>query len=93
MLFTAKCYWPGLDDDQLEHATARLGRGASRRGVTYLGSVVFAEDELVLCLFEAPSRAAVKQASERAGLPCERVIDTTWIASPNTTALLDHARR
>ena len=36
-------------------------------------------DELVLCLFDAPSREVVKQASERAGMPCERVIDTVWV--------------
>jgi hypothetical protein len=37
-------------------------------------------DELVLCLFESSSRAAVKRTSEAAGMPCERVIETVWIA-------------
>jgi Nickel responsive protein SCO4226-like len=47
--------------------------------VTYRGSLLFADDDLVLCLFDGPSPAAVKRASERAGLPCERVMDATWL--------------
>jgi hypothetical protein len=38
-------------------------------------------DELVLCLFESSSRAAVKRASEAAGMACERVIETVWVTS------------
>ena len=34
---------------------------------------------IVLCLFESASPADVKRASEQAGLPCERVIETVWI--------------
>jgi hypothetical protein len=30
----------------------------------------------VLWLYEAPSRVAVSQANERAGIPCERVMQT-----------------
>jgi hypothetical protein len=37
-------------------------------------------EELVLCLFESGSRATVKRASEWAGMPCERVIETVWLA-------------
>jgi 8-oxo-dGTP pyrophosphatase MutT (NUDIX family) len=41
--------------------------------------MLFPDDELVLCLFEAPSQAAVKQASEEVGIPCERVMTTVWL--------------
>ena len=51
----------------------------SRSRAIYLGSVLFPGDDLVLCLFEADSRAAVKRASDEAGIPCERVMDTLWI--------------
>ena len=75
MLYTAKCFWPGLTEDELRLAAARAESDASYRGALYLPG-----DELVLCLFDASSREAVKQSSERAGLPCERVIETVWVA-------------
>jgi hypothetical protein len=82
MLYAAKCYWPGITRTELEQATARtsgaLSRGAASE-VNYLGSLLFSNDDLVLCLFEAPSRTAVKHASERAGIPCERVMDSIWL--------------
>jgi hypothetical protein len=76
MLYTAKCFWPGVSEEALRLAARRAGSlgGADFRGALYLPA-----DELVLCLFEAGSRASVKRASELAGMPCERVIDTVWV--------------
>lgn len=82
MLYTAKCYWPGITRTELEHVTARTWGAPSSAGaseVNYLGSLLFSNDNLVLCLFNAPSRAAVKHASEQAGIPCERVMDSVWL--------------
>jgi Protein of unknown function (DUF4242) len=85
MLYTAKCYWPGVTADELEQAAERaLAATAQTRSPsrpTYLGSILFLRDDLVLCLFEASSRAAVKRASDQAGIPCERVMDTVWLAA------------
>lgn len=78
MLYAAKCYWPGITETELEQLAARAeqaGSRASRDGVDYLGSLLFSDDDLVLC----PSRAAVKQTSERAGIPCESVVDSVWL--------------
>lgn len=75
MLFTAKCYWPGVTERDLR---AALGHADS----TFRGALALPGDELVLCLFDADSRAAVKDACERAGWPCERVIESVWIAGP-----------
>ena len=76
MLFAAKCYWPGVTEGELAARAARAARATrvhpGRRDVAYLGSLLFAADDLVLCLFEGPSRAAVKRAADRAGIPCER---------------------
>ena len=82
MLYAAKCYWPGVTESDLEQvaeraATASLGSG--RDGVAYLGSLLFAADDLVLCLFQGPSRAAVIRASDRLGIPCERLMDSAWL--------------
>ena len=81
MLYAAKCYWPGvtrIDVEQIAALAAQAGLGMGRSGVAYLGSLLFAADDLVLCLFEGPSRAAVIQASDQLGIPCERLMDSTW---------------
>jgi hypothetical protein len=82
MLYAAKCYWPGVTRTELKQVTARAAkahREPGARDVTYRGSLLFADDDLVLCLFEGPSPTAVKHASERAGLPCERVMNAAWL--------------
>lgn len=100
MLYTAKCYWPGVTADELEQAAKRaLEATAQTRGpdqAVYLGSILFPRDNLVLCLFEASSRAAVKHASDQAAIPCERVMDTVWLAPDprsDITACNPRARR
>ncbi len=86
VLYTAKCFWPGVAEEDLRHAAARAeNRNAS--GVLFTGALYLPADELVLCLFEAASPAAVKTASERAGMPCERVIETVWV-SPRAKGVL-----
>jgi hypothetical protein len=88
MLYAAKCYWPGVTETDLEpvaERAARAGGGTSRDAVAYLGSLLFSDDGLVLCLFEGPSRAAVKRASERAGIRSERLMDSVWLGSDRPT--------
>ena len=82
MLYAAKCYWPGvtrIDVEQIAALAAQAGLGMGRSGVAYLGSLLFAADDLVLCLFQGPSRAAVIRASDRLGIPCERLMDLAWL--------------
>ena len=85
MVYAAKCYWPGVTAGDLKLAADSAAREAEElsragHGVAYLGSLLFPDDELVLCLFEATSRAAVKAANERAGIPCERLMQSIWLA-------------
>jgi hypothetical protein len=80
MLFTAKCFWPGVTGDELRLAAARAAdRSREHPETAFRGALYLPADEVVLCLFESFSREVVKQASERAGMPCERVIDTVWV--------------
>ena len=82
MLYAAKCYWPGVTETDVEQVAARAGRAGLAAGstpVTYLGSLLFAADDLVLCLFQGPSRAAVIQASEGLGIPSERLMRSAWL--------------
>ena len=79
MLYAAKCYWPGVaktDVEQVTERAAQAGLASGRTTVTYLGSLLFAADDLVLCLFQGSSRAAVIQASDRLGIPRERLMDS-----------------
>ena len=82
MLYAAKCYWPGVTESDVERVAARAGQAGLATGsntVAYLGSLLFAADDLVLCLFQGPSRAAVIRASDRLGIPCERLMDLAWL--------------
>lgn len=94
MLFTAKCYWPGVSENELQLAAARArDAGEGAHPATYRGALYLPGDELVLCLFDASSREAVKQASEQAGMPCERVIETVWIGGRRAPELRDPEER
>jgi hypothetical protein len=81
MLYAAKCYWPGVTQSELERIASRASQAGAiaPSDVAYLGSLLFADDDLVLCLFTGPSRTAVKRVSERAGVPWERLMATVWL--------------
>jgi hypothetical protein len=84
MLYAAKCYWPGVSQADLQNIAERAAQaGPGRDRVGYLGSLLFAADDLVLCLFRGPTRAAVIQASERLGIPCERLMEPIWLPPPS----------
>ena len=88
MLYAAKCYWPGVTETDLDEVAARAARadtGPSDDRVSYLGSLLFSADDLVLCLFTGPSRVAVTHVSERLGIPCERLMDSVWLAPDRRT--------
>ena len=87
MFYAAKCYWPGVTAAEVRRAAVRAAREAETASrpvgdVAYVGSVLFPDDALVLCFFEAPSSAAVQKVSRRAGIPCERVMGSVWLARP-----------
>jgi hypothetical protein len=91
VLYAAKCYWPGVTEADIDQLAARANQGGARskRGeVEYLGALLFGDDDLVLCLFEGSSRAAVHHASERAGIPCERLMSSVWL---NAASTADHS--
>lgn len=80
VLYTAKCFWPGVTEGELRLAAARAWSEIGEPDQTaFRGALYLPDDELVLCLFDASSRASVKRISERAGMPCERVIETVWV--------------
>jgi len=81
MLYTAKCYWPGVTEDDLRDVADRARQQNSvTEGTVFRGLLYLQGDETALSLFEADSPTSVKQASESVGMPCERVIATVWVA-------------
>jgi hypothetical protein len=93
-IYAAKCYWPGVTEHELAAAATRALREAEDlthdgSSVAFLGSLFFPGDDLVLCLFDASSRAVVKQANERAGIPCERIMESLWLARPGRATSTD----
>jgi hypothetical protein len=89
MLYAAKCYWPGVSQSELEQLARRALEADSRPphgDVTYHGSLLFSDDDLVLCLFDGPSRTAVKRAIEQVGAPCERVMQSVWLEPHRATS-------
>ena len=79
MLYAAKCYWPGVTEADLDRVAGRAALATGTSPVSYLGSLLFPADDLVLCMFSGPSRAAVIQASDQLGIPSERLMDAAWL--------------
>jgi hypothetical protein len=85
-LYTAKCFWPGVTEDELRLAVARAShQAADQEEAVFRGALYLPTDDIVLCVFDSPSKPSVKRASEAAGMPCERVIDTVWIEPQQPT--------
>lgn len=71
----AECLLPGITpaiaDAMGDRVRAELARSGS--AVSFVGSLLMPEDEVLLCLFAGPA-AEVRATSERAGLPFERIL-------------------
>jgi hypothetical protein len=76
--FVAECFWPGVSEDDLNALDARAAKAAKRLAaeggtVRYLGSLLFQEDEVVLCMF-AGEEPAVRETAVAASIPFERIV-------------------
>lgn len=60
---------------------------AASESIRYLGSLVLLEEEVCLHVFEAPSVAALVEASMRAQLQHDRVVETVWLEPGSGTSL------
>lgn len=76
--FVAECFWPDVDDADLEALDRRIREAAAGEepAVRYLGSILLRDDEVVLCQFEGAGDA-VRALAERARIPFERILRTT----------------
>ena len=78
--YLVECFWPGVTSETLALAARRVQASASalrQQGgdVIFLGSILVPADESVFCLFDGVE-ADVRAASEQAGIPFERVLES-----------------
>ena len=71
----AECFWPDVRAEDV-HALDERVRACLDGDVVYRGSMLIRKDEVVLCEFEG-TLAAVKRLAQRAGVPYERLLETT----------------
>lgn len=86
--YVAECFWPGVRDSDLRALDERAAVSSAQlakqgRSVRYLGSLLFQDDEVVLCLF-AGEIPAIREAADAAGVPFERIVATA--SSPRAVA-------
>lgn len=78
-------YWPGVTSECLAEAleAGRRVMGQMRSEGTPVRSIYCAlipSEEVVFSFYEGPSEAAVRQLSERAGIPASRIVEALTIA-------------
>jgi hypothetical protein len=79
--YLVECYSPGVRTDDVESAARRAVAACEQLRtegalVEYERAILVPGDEVVLHLFTSDSAAAVREASERAALPFERILET-----------------
>jgi len=77
----AECLLPGLSRATAEALGQRVRQELAAlpgRHVSFLGSLLMPEDEVLLCLFTG-AEAEVRAVGERAGLPFERILGCVGI--------------
>jgi hypothetical protein len=76
--FVAECFWPDVTEADLEALDSRVEQAAAELApprVSYRGSILLREDEVVLCQFDGPADT-VRAVAERAQVPFERILQT-----------------
>lgn len=76
--YVAECFWPGVSERDLGaldvRASVAVKQLASQgRAVRYLGSLLFQEDEVVLCMFVG-EQPAIREAATAARIPFARIV-------------------
>ena len=77
--YFVECYWPGVDEQKLTSAVERLMTVHNAESIAWINSILVPEDEIVLCVAQAPSAEALRASARRAGLPAERVVQCVQI--------------
>jgi hypothetical protein len=89
-MFVVERYLPAVSPGELATAVARDRRAAAQMTaagipVRHLSTIHIPSDESCLCLFDAPSLDALREAQERAGIDFERIVEAV-LAPPRDLA-------
>jgi hypothetical protein len=73
-------YWPGVTSERLLGALERGRRAIEQMGiegtsVRSISCTFIPSEEVVFSLYEGPSMDAVRQLSERVGMPVSRIVE------------------
>ena len=82
MLYAAKCYWPGVDDRELQDVAQRAVRVPPRNaddGIAFHGSLLFSDDGLVSRSVQRPV-ASGRQTRKRPHRHPMRALDARGLA-------------
>ena len=79
--YLLECYKPGLERAEVESVIDRARAAAANlceegRKVEYVGAILVPEDEVVFHVFAAESADAVREASVRASVEYERLVES-----------------
>jgi hypothetical protein len=81
--FVVECYWPEITEEQVKETLSRLApspnRGDSAVAVHSFGCILVPSDGMALFLFRGPSEELVRERSERAEVPFDRVVESIQI--------------
>ena len=85
--YLVECYSPGVARAEVESAAARAaGASAELRnegcGVDYVGAILVPADEVVFYVFASACAKTVREASVRAAVPFERVVESIAVDPP-----------
>ncbi len=78
MQFVVECFWPDVSETDVEALDRRVVEVARELSVSYLGSILLRDDEVVLCRFEG-TPAPVEEVAVRAEIPFERILQSTEV--------------
>lgn len=90
--YLVECYTPGVEQHTIE-ATARrarvaaVGLQAEGHNIQYVNAVLVPDDEVVFHVFASDDPEAVREASVRAEVPFERIVESVAVGEPTTPAL------
>jgi hypothetical protein len=83
--YLAECLWPGVTEADVRALDARVQAHAAatvdtNMRVRYLGAMLVAADDVAFFFFTGDSALSVETVARRAGIPFERVVESTRIS-------------
>lgn len=92
--YLVECYVPGIDKRTIEAAAERARAAAlALRGegvdVQYVNAILVPDDDVVFHVFSGQGPEMVAEASLRAEIPFERIVESVAVADPPIAPIAD----